>query len=160
MYSDTDSIYFRVNPDLNWTNRQINEQMKKIEEIHCHDTKIGMSKFETSDDVGDCLEEYNQVIADGDEPLEYPFADEIVCLALKSYAIRSTHKTGKTMIRGKGIPQWMISGSGDDKRCKWNNNEKQFVFEDFIKCAELNKPFEYNVTQFSVRKANMLDDTK
>ena len=58
MYSDTDSVYFMSNND--WDNQTTNIQMKKIADIHCDDKLIGMCKFETQDDVGNCLEEYNK----------------------------------------------------------------------------------------------------
>ena len=48
-----------------------------------------MCKYETEDDVGNCLEEYNKNINEDDEPLRYPFADEFVTLALKTYALKS-----------------------------------------------------------------------
>ena len=73
LYSDTDSVYFYAPED--WSNKKINEQLDKIGKKHCDDTELGKCKFETSDDIGDCLEEYNKHVKDGDEPLKYPFFD-------------------------------------------------------------------------------------
>jgi len=81
--------------------------MDKLAELHCDPFKIGKCKFETVQDVGDCLEEYNKNVQLGDEPLRYAFADEFVTLALKTYALRSTI-TGKCLLKGKGIPEFML----------------------------------------------------
>jgi len=124
VYSDTDSVYFRVNPELNWTNKQINDALDKLGQLHCHKTEIGKCKYETADDVGNCLEVYNKNIKEGDEPLRYCFADEAVILALKSYALKS-NITGETLLKGKGIPVWMFKGGDKNvNRAKWNNNER------------------------------------
>jgi hypothetical protein len=58
------------------------------------------------------------------EPLRYPFADEMVTLALKSYALRNT-MTGKCMLKGKGIPEWAMSNKTHLlERAQWNNNHR------------------------------------
>jgi hypothetical protein len=44
-----------------------------------------------------------------------------VTLALKTYALKS-NCTGRTLLKGKGIPAWMIKESGKD-RSKWNKNK-------------------------------------
>jgi hypothetical protein len=57
------------------SNSQINEAMDALGQIHCHKTQIGMSKYETADDVGNCLQITNLQKQPGDEDLKYAFAD-------------------------------------------------------------------------------------
>lgn len=81
--------------------------MEKLKAMHCDDHIIGKSKFETKDDIGDCLPKYNEKIAEGDEPLKYTFADEFVTLCCKSYALKSNY-TGVCLLKGKGIPNYLF----------------------------------------------------
>lgn len=85
--------------------------------------EIGKCKFETADDVGNCLKKYNEKIAENDEPLRYPFADEFVALALKTYALKSNF-TGKTLLKGKGIPAWMIRQEDEETENKIEDEEE------------------------------------
>jgi hypothetical protein len=56
--------------------------------------------------------------------MNYPFGDEAVTLTTKSYAIRSTI-TGKCLLRGKGISEWMMKDDDKQKsRSKWNCNDR------------------------------------
>lgn len=89
LYSDTDSVYFEVGEHMT-TNSQINTAMDTLGKIQCHKTQIGMSKYETADDVGNCLQITNLHKQSDDENLRYSYADQGVFLAPKSYAIRST----------------------------------------------------------------------
>lgn len=39
-------------------------------------------------------------------------------------------------MKGKGIPAWMIKDDpASVERCKWNNNDRQIVFQDYIDCV-------------------------
>ena len=107
VYSDTDSVYFMADESRLKNHKEINDAMEVLAKVHCHDTNLGACKFETVDDVGNCLQEYNALHPD-EEPLRYPFADDMVTLALKSYALRNTF-TGRYLLKGKGIPEWMMS---------------------------------------------------
>lgn len=55
-YSDTDSVYFSVDKNRLTNHKMINEAMAKLSELHCHATRLGACKFETEEDVGNCLE--------------------------------------------------------------------------------------------------------
>ena len=63
-------------------------------------------------------------------------------LCLKTYAMKNT-MTGKFILKGKGIPEWMMNKPSMLARAKWNGNERQFVYDDFVRCADEGKPFVY-----------------
>ena len=112
MYSYTDSVYFFA-PE-HWTNREINYKIDEFAKEHFDPSKLGYCKFETNDDIGNPLPKYNENISEGDEPLRYEFFDEFVTVALKTYAIKS-NITNRFLLKGKGIPEWMVSKYKDEK---------------------------------------------
>ena len=83
--------------------------------------------------------------------MKYAFFDECVVLCSKTYALKS-NLTQKEFLKAKGIPAWMIQNTALEpedfqqqlSRCHYNGNERQFTFEDYIKCID-ETPFEFNV---------------